>query len=313
MATATVSGFLDINNAGTPFDDLALKVYSGLVLGAFNKATVTQGRHITRMISSGKSAQFPATGNVGTVFHTRGTEISFQQVNSNERVISIQDLMLAPIFVDILDEFKSHFEIRQEYARQQGQALAEANDLRVLMSYIAASRASATVTGQPDGDRLTNASMGSTASVLRGAVYDAAEDFDEHNIPASERYWFVAPAQFYLVLEDGEFIDTDFQDSNGGKATGVMRNAAGFEIVKTTNLPTASEVGDTDFPTNLRLDYGTTVGVCAHRSAAGSVSLIDMQFETAWDPNRQGTMLIAKQAKGFDYLRPEAAVELATA
>ena len=35
MSTATVSGFLDINNLGAPFDDLALKVWSGMILEAY--------------------------------------------------------------------------------------------------------------------------------------------------------------------------------------------------------------------------------------------------------------------------------------
>lgn len=315
MATAVVSGFLDINNAGAPFDELALKVYSGMVMEAYDKATVTEGRHIARTISSGKSAQFPAFGAVATSFHTRGTEITFEQVNSNERVISIQDLLLAPIFIDVLDEAKSHFDIRRVYATQQGQALAEAADLRVLMSYIAASRTSTpTVTGQPGGDQITGATIGTDAAVLKAGIYDAAEDLDEHNVPASDRYLFIAPAQFYLLLQDGEFIDRDFSDgSNGSRAQAVMRNAADFEVIKTTNLPSASEVGDTDFPTNLRLDYTTTVAVTGHMSAAGSVTLMGLGFESEYDPNRQGHMLIAKYAKGFDYLRPEAAVELATA
>lgn len=318
MATAVVSGFLDINNAGSPFDDLALVEYSGMVLEAYNKATVTEGRHIQRTISSGKSAQFPAFGTVATVFHTRGTEITFQQVGSNERVIAIQDLLLAPIFVDFLDEAKSHFDIRRPYATQQGSALAVAADLRVLMSFIAASRMStANITGAqgtPAGQRVTGATIGTDAAVLRAGIYDAAEILDENNIPASDRYVFLAPGQFYLLIQDGEFIDRDFVDAgNGDRSRAIMRNAADFAVIKTNNLPTASEVGDTAFPTNLRLDYTTTVAVTGHMSAAGSVSLVGLSFESEWDANRQGHMLIAKYAKGFDYLRPEAAVELATA
>lgn len=314
MPTATVSGFLDINNGGAPFDDLALKVYAGMILEAFTKTIVTDGRHTKRTITSGKSAQFPVTGSVGTIFHTRGTHISFQQVGSNERVISIQDLMLAPIFIDILDDAKSHFDIRRIYATQQGQALAEATDLRVLMAMIAASNQSANITGSngtPAGQQITNAAIATDAAVLKGAVYDAAEIFDENNIPQMGRSLFVAPQQFYLLLQDGEFLDRDF-GGDGSRATAVMRNAADFEIVKTNNLPTANETGDTDFPTNLQRDYSTSVAVASHMSSAGSVELIGVGFESEWDPDRQGWMLIAKQAKGFDYLRPEAAVEFQT-
>ena len=313
MATATVSGFLDINNGGAPFDDLALKVYAGMILEAYNKTITTEGRHMQRTIQSGKSAQFPVIGRVGSAFHTRGTELSFQQVNSNERVISIQDLLVSPIFLDVLDEAKSHFDVRRPYATQQGQELAEQSDLRVLMSFIAASRTSTpNFTGGDGGQQVTGATIGTDAAVLKAGIYDAAEILDENSVSNMDRALWLAPAQFYLLLQDGEFLDRDF-GGEGSRATAVMRNAADFTIIKTTNLPTASEVGDTDFPTNLQLDYTTTVAVSGHSSAAGSVSLIGLQFESEYDINRQGHMLVAKYAKGFDYLRPEAAVELATA
>jgi hypothetical protein len=308
-----VSGFLDINNGGAPFDDLALKVYAGMILEAFNKTTVTEGRHTQRTIQSGKSAQFPVIGRVGSAFHTRGAELTFQQVNSNERVISIQDLLVSPIFIDVLDEAKSHFDVRRPYATQQGQELAEQADLRVLMSFIVASRTSTpNFTGGDGGQQVTGATIGTDAAVLKAGIYDSAEILDENSVSSMDRALFLAPAQFYLLLQDGEFLDRDF-GGEGSRATAVMRNAADFTVIKTTNLPTASEVGDGDFPTNLQLDYTTTVAVSGHSSAAGSVSLIGLQFESEYDMKAQGHMLIAKYAKGFDYLRPEAAVELATA
>lgn len=313
MATAVVSGFLDINNGGAPFDDLALKVYAGMVLEAYNKVITTEGRHMQRTITSGKSAQFPVIGRVGSAFHTRGTEVTFQQVNSNERVISIQDLLISPIFIDILDEAKSHFDVRRPYATQQGQELAEQADLRVLMSFITASRtATPNFTGGDGGQQVVAATAATDAAVLKGAIYDAAEILDENSVTSMDRALWLAPAQFYLLLQDGEFLDRDF-GGEGSRATAVMRNAADFTVIKTTNLPTADESADTDFPTNLRLDYTTNVAVAGHSSAAGSVSLLGLQFEAEYDMNRQGHMLIAKYAKGFDYLRPEAAVEIASA
>lgn len=318
MATATVSGFLDINNAGTPFDDLALKVWAGEVLEAYTKVSVTEGRHMQRTITSGKSAQFPALGSMATVFHTRGTEVSFQQIGSNELVISIQDQLLAPLFIDVLDEAKSHFDIRRPYATQQGTVLALAADLRVLMSYVLASRTgTGTITGSygtPAGQQVTGATVGTDANVLKAAIYDAAEILDENNIPSMDRYLFIAPGQFYLMLQDGEFIDRDFVDGgNGDRAKAVMRNAADFEVVKTNNLPSGDQTANTDLPSGLRLNYSTTVAITGHKSAAGSVTLMGLKFEQEYDMNRQGHMLIAKYAKGFGYLRPEAAVELATA
>ena len=314
MATAVVSGFLAVNNSG-PFDAIALKVYSGMILEAFNKATTTQGRHVQRTIMSGKSAQFPIIGRTAASTHTRGTEVTFEQVNSNERVIAIEDILMAPIFIDILDEAKSHFDIRRPYATQQGQVLAETDDLRVLQSIISAGNVTTpNFTGGDTSPRVTGATMASDAAVLKAAIYTAAETLDDNSVPSADRTVWLSPSQFYLLLQDGEFLDRDFNDgSNGSRATAVMRNAADFTVVKTTNMPSVDETSNTDLPVDERLDFTLTTAVAAHSGAAASVSLIGLQFEAEYDMNRQGHMLIAKYARGYGYLRPESAVELATA
>ena len=316
-----VSGIIDINGGGSPFDDLALKVYSGQIIGAFNKATTTMGRHIARTISSGKSAQFPVFGRFGgaspgpAALHkpTRGQEVVFNTINSNEHVISIDGLLLAPIFIDLLDEAKAHYDVRAEYANQQGQVLAEADDKRILAAFISACRTA--TAGWTGGDQTApeiDATMGTDVNVLKSAIYGAAEQLDNFSVPASDRFCWLPPSAFYLLLQDGEFIDRDFNDAgNGSRATAVMRNAADFTIVKTNNLPRDDWSAETQLSTRLQDNYSAdNLGVCGHSSAVGVVSLIGLQFEAEYSMERQGTMLIAKYAKGYDYLRPEASVSL---
>ena len=191
----------------------------------------------------------------------------------------------------------------------------------MLSAFIAAARQTSNITypvGQetPGGSAVVAATVGTDAAVLKGGIYEAAEDLDQNNVPMDDRYVFIAPAQFYLLLQDGEFIDRDFNDgSNGDRATAKMRNAADFAVVKTTNLPRAdlSGGGSATIADELEINYANNICVAAHMSAAGSVTLMGLGFESEYDPNRQGHMMIAKYAKGFNYLRPESAVELRSA
>jgi hypothetical protein len=313
-----VSGFIDINSGGTPFDELALKVYAGMVLGAFNKATTTTGRRIERTITSGKSAQFPVFGRFPAASllknpsAQRGHELVFAQINSNEHVISIDGLLMAPLFIDILDEAKAHFDARAPYAEQQGQILAEADDKRTLAALISACRtATAGFTGGDQTSPEIDATMGTDVNVLKAAIYGAAEQLDNFSVPSNDRYCWIPPSAFYLLLQDGEFIDRDFNDPNGSRSTATMRSAADFMIVKTNNMPRDDWSAETQLSTRLQDDYRTdNLGVCAHASASGVVTLIGLQFEQEYTMERQGTMLNAKYAKGYDYLRPEASVSL---
>jgi len=223
-----VAGVIDDNNDGTPFDDIALKVYSGMILESYNKTITTKGRHIERMLSNGKSAQFPIVGRVGSDFHTRGQELVMEQVNSTEKVIAIQDLPVSPIWVDGLDEAKAHWDVRRPLATQQGQELAEQDDRRVLMSFIAARRNAALVTGGDAGVQIVAATAGTDAAVLKASIYDWAENLDNASVPNADRNLWLAPSQFYLMLQDREFLDRDL-GGDGSRATAIMRRSSGME------------------------------------------------------------------------------------
>ena len=59
MAAATSSRLGLVNNTGTAYDALFLKVFSGEVLASFGRENKMLGMTTVRTISSGKSAQFP--------------------------------------------------------------------------------------------------------------------------------------------------------------------------------------------------------------------------------------------------------------
>ena len=99
MANATVSRLGLVNNSGTGYDALFLKVFSGEVLTAFSENNIfNDSLHNVRTISSGKSAQFPVTGTATAAYHTVGTPlVGANQILANEKIISIDDLSLIHI------------------------------------------------------------------------------------------------------------------------------------------------------------------------------------------------------------------------
>jgi hypothetical protein len=94
-------------------------------------------------------------------------------------------------------------------------------------------------------------------------------------------------------------------------AKGQVRYVAGFEIVKTNNAPFGSNISTG--PTAYRVDATNTVAVCAHKSAVGTVKLLDVRSEMVYSALHQGTFLIGSYALGSGILRPESAVEIKTA
>ncbi len=102
MANATISDIGLINGGGTA-DALFLKVFAGEVMASFEKDTVFKDRTMSRSISSGKSAQFPVVGRNSAAYHTPGAEIVGTQQLHNERVITIDDLLVSSVFISNLE------------------------------------------------------------------------------------------------------------------------------------------------------------------------------------------------------------------
>ena len=299
---------------------LFLKVYAGEVLTAFEQASVTMDKHVIRSISSGISAQFPlvwktasttmmyTTNSAGT---TTGGATAYQlngtAINKNEKVISIDGLLIADHFVNNLDEALSHFEVRSTYAKEAGIALGTDWDKNVLQEGLLGARSATLVGGGNGGSVLTNASYGTSGSTLGSGLFDAAEQLDENNVPENDRYMYVRPAQYYLMAETTDLINRDW-GGRGVYAEGEVMKVAGIHIVKTNNLPI------TDLSANAThgVDASTTKGLVMHKSSVATVKLLNLAVETEYSIQMQGWFIVAKYAMGHGFIRPEGCVELKT-
>lgn len=312
MADATPLRVGQVNVAGAT-DAMFLKVFAGEVMTAFDETNVVMDKHIVRTITSGKSAAFPATWKVTGGYHTPGTEIVGQTSPVNERVILIDDLLIASVFIPNIDEAKNHFEYRSEYSRQAGLFLANNWDKNVLQVLVKTARISTpTVTGGPAGTSLTSTGTlyKTSASDLVDGLYALRQGFDEKDIPDGDtKYAYLRPAQYYLLAKNKDLVDRDYSDNNGDYAKARLLGVADCALVKTNHLPTTNI---TTGPSEYQGDFTKTACVVATKSAAGTVKLLDLATEMDYDIRRQGHLIVAKYAVGHGTLRPECAGELKT-
>jgi len=304
---ATSAGPKDSNN-------LFLKVWSGEVMATFNKKTVMKERHRIRNISSGSSAQFPAIGRVNAGYHQPGQVILGQAVNQGEKVITIDDLLVTDVFLSNYEEAKNHYEVRGEYTRQMGDALAQVYDTNLFgMAFkaIAAGTAGA-VTEQGSATRVAIGTATPTITQIIDAIYTAAAAFDAGSIPDEDRTVFVTPTVYWDLIQDGSFLDRDFGgEGNGSKADGNLMKVAGFEVVPTNNMAlqhgtatlSGSQAGSAT--TDYDHDARTYVAMVMQKQGLGSVHLMDIASESEYQIERQGTLMLSRMAIGHGVLRPE--------
>jgi len=322
MSNATASRLGLVNNSGTSYEALFLKVFSGEVLTAFSENNVFgEALHTVRTISSGKSAQFPVTGTASAAYHTPGNLLTGGAILHNEKIINIDDLLISQSFVANIDELMNHYDVRAIYASELGKALAKRFDQNVAKTIANASRGSTTLTGGSGGTVLTLAS-GNTASAnvtgdeLAAAIYDIAQAFDERDIPKTDRFVVLPPAEFYKIPESAtRSINTDFNPGgNGSYASGTVHQIAGMPVIMSNNIP-QSNVGSNPGGSNNTYsgDDSKTIGLVFHKSAVGTVKLLDMTTEISGNDYQvmyQGTLMVAKYALGHGTLRPEAAATI---
>lgn len=301
-----------VNGAGDAVA-LFLKVFAGEVLRAFRTQNKMADKHLVRTIQSGKQASFPAWGIGSGSYHTPGTMLVGSSVNHNERIVNIDGLLVADRSIASIDEAMNHYDVRSILAEDMAQFLSKRWDQNILRKVVQAARASATVTGLSGGSQIFGgATVATDADVLYDALLEAAQTLDEKDIPAEDRFVALRPAQYYLLLNADKVVNQDFTDGvNGGVNTGKVRQVAGLTIVSSNNIP--STVINDSGVTTYNGTYTDVVAPVWHKSAVGTVKLMDLAVESEYLIQNQGWLMVAKYAMGTDILRPEAAIEISKA
>ena len=199
-----------------------------------------------------------------------------------------------------------------------GNALARTVDQHLLQLAVLAAQASTTVNGENGGEVITDADAKTNAASLITSIFDAAQALDEKDVPENDRFCVVPPATYYNIVENDKILNRDFGGANGVYAEGTVLKVAGINIVKSNTAVTAftdqsSSASTTGENNTYNGDFSNTAAVVFHKSAIGTVKLMDLAMESEYDIRRQGTLMVAKMALGHGILRPEAAVEIQTA
>jgi hypothetical protein len=319
MANASPVKFGNANSGGTRDDALFLKVFAGEVITSFDRASKTQGADMVRSISNGKSATFPVMGRINASYHAVGTEITGSDINHNEKVITINDLLISSVFVSNIEEAKNHWDVRSAYSTEIGRALAFQKDKHILQTIGQASLASASITG---GDATTNivntgiasATDSTAANAMIDAIFAAAKELDANYVPSEGRKCFMRLEEYYKLANATNAVNVDFS-GNGSIAEGKVHKIAGIELIPVAHFVSSNVTSGTDAgsatnggSTPQAVNLSNFVALVSHPSAVGTVKLMDLAVEKEYDIRRQGTLMVAKYSMGHGVLRPEAAV-----
>jgi len=322
---------------------LMLKLGSAEILDAFLTSCVFKGKTRERNIRGGKSVAFPILGKQSARYHQPGTPILGEgnaPSDINERVISLDALMIADKAIYNTDELMTYFDVRQDYTRQLGQSLAVEWDKRVArMIYAAATNTTEPLNkdggSPPKGPTDNTGRIGSVVTLPAGygsaatkqakgdflvdAITDARIALEKKDVGIEGMYAVCTPEAFFEITSSSRSINADFNGASGGNGTianGVTAQVMGIPLYMSNHVeqPAYSLVAG-----DYNADYAQDLSKCKilvfHREAVGVLTLLQPSLQLTGPEFRvqfQSDLMVARQAIGMGVLRAECAVAIET-
>ena len=311
---------------------LFLKLGSAEVLSAFEEYCVFKGKTKERNIRGGKSMAFPISGKQESRYHQPGTEITGgtnDPSDLNERILTLDSLMIADAAIAEVDELMAYWPARQEITRELGRALAYEYDKRVARIIFSAANNST----EPLAKAINTGRTGSTVTLgtdytaaaatrqgkgdaLVNAIFDARIAMEKKDVPTDNLYAIFGPDDFYAITMSSRAINTDFNSGggNGTIADGKTLMVAGIPLFSSNHVsqPAYTLVAG-DCNAEYAQDLSSNKGLVFHKDCAGVLTMLSPALQVTsgdWNVSHQSTLMVARQNIGMGVLRAECAVSI---
>ena len=301
-----------------------LKVFAGETITAFTLNALTLNRHVIRTIQSGKSASFPVMGRGSAFRLKRGERLSDKRKNikHNEIIIPIDGVLASECLITDLDEAMSHYDFRNEYSKQQGEQLAFEWDKAILTEAVKmAVNGTENIAGETGKSYILTEQMAvadfgtneATGKKIVAMLYDARAKLSRNRVPLGDRYCYINPEGYSALVQSLVAIAKEY-DGAGSISKGNILMIAGFEIIECPHLTdgglgaTGAEQGDGHAWPQAKLPAEDVQFILMHRSAVGTVKLLDMRMEHDRVTDVLGDQIVTNMVVGHGGLRPEAVI-----
>ena len=344
--------FGENSQLATPaFDDLWLPLFGGEVQVRFDENLTLLPLVTTMTITTGTTFRFPRLWLGNAERHAAGAEMLGLDIEQGEIEISIDNRPIVHHQVlDDIDLKMSHFEIRSLLAAESGRAIAREVDKNVARLLLNASRTAAPANGPfpgggddedgaayiaaglaPDSVPSSSTSRAAAGELIQ-AIDSAVVKFEDRDIPDDEtRTCVIRPDLWHALRVFG--IPTTVAEMYGAGATagpfwqqpgmgdqtpmkssGPARGAPlEYNGVKIYRSPNMGNENVTTGPTKYQGDFSNTIGVIFHSTAMAYLQMMGMETEAERSVRHRADFVVSAHLGGGGALRPNAAIELATA
>jgi N4-gp56 family major capsid protein len=270
-------------------------VWAGNILSNLNKALVYgQPGMVNRdyegqIRGSGDRVKINSIGRVTVFDYARNTDMPAPEVLTDaQRELIINQSKGFNFLIDDIDKAQTQPKVMAEATREAAYALADVADRYVAGLYVDA--------GTNIGSTVAPETLTGPAEAYELLV-ELAVALDEKSIPSANRQ-LVVPPWFHGQLQlDDRFVKAGTANSDAALRNGVVGEAAGFTIVKSNNVPTATDA-----------TAGTSFKIQASTPQARSYAEQIVETEAYRPERRFADALKGLHVYGGKVVRPEALV-----
>lgn len=253
-------------------DNMALTVFSGTVVEAFQTASVFYDRGSTfistKQLNGAISAQWPRMGDDPIAsYHTPGVELNVlsgsavSRIKSDQVVITCDEILANAIDVPFRELALLHYEVLGPYATKLGRNIARILDRKIAILAMKGSVAPSVANIHQGGmnvnrtgsNVLTTAFPTSPAGAynFRTNLNSLAQTFDERSVPAEGRFLFITPYIKSVLRFEANFdgsaltsvptmastYNRDLSNQPNDVNDRIVGRLEGFNVIVTNNLP----------------------------------------------------------------------------
>ena len=288
--------------------ELFQKKFSTDVLRYFMDTNIMKPLITNKTIDAGKSEAFPVVGNTVAVPKANNAlELDVQNIAATERVIVIEDLLVAHAYLTDLDRAMAHYDSKSAQAESIGRALAKKVDIDVLQKVIDAGAIVDVPSRQAEGlldfddDTFTREIEGTLttgAGIYAAAVEACSEEADKDTV--GESVFVFRPAQYFSLLNNPQ--NTGFTwVSDPNVQSGKVPMLLGKKVYWSPHFPDLA--GNT-------IATGEVGGVLFSKEAVGCLELMSISTRVDYVPTRISHLITGKMAVGYGILNHSCAINI---
>ena len=248
--------------------------------------------------------------------------VEYQALTENEWTMSVNRYMESSFMIEDIVGIQAHTNLRTEYTKEVGVALARDVDWRIMAERAAIIGADST------------SHIVSTVPLSKADILAAIEILDRRRVPKDGRALIIAPAHYSSLLNIDEFINMDYI-SGSPVSTGTIGNVYGIPVIVDNNItinsltglkngdnspvmkPTPGMVGSDYYPSQ---EDGTVTGLTAnyytamllHSDCIAFAMQQQPKVTSAFDIDYQANKVVATQLYDVKLFRPDHGICIST-